>query len=196
MVKPKRYLLESLEDFQKRAAKEYYNYGFHIAEIANLLNISEVKAYNLVTGDSVITEEDREEIIRRYNAGESTSEIARSMGVSEKTIRRRIKTPPKPISHPNPSNQLTEDQLIELRTRYLNGDTISTISSALGISTGSVAYRLRKSGFLCSSKSKYKPITNKDTAKFRKLKNKGLTYKQISEKCGWSISTIRKYLRK
>lgn len=96
-----------------------------------------------------------EEIIRRYEAGETTASLAVDVGVGQEAIRRGLRARGVTL-RPNGDEQrgkprkerraLTDEQTAELIDRYLTGETLVSLGKAFSINPNTVSQTLRREG--------------------------------------------------
>lgn len=189
MTKPKKNSSESIEAYNERVSKLYYNEGYHIKEIAKKLKIDEVEVYNYVaSGKRFTTSEEREEMISLYNKGYSIYSIAKKFNRSRACVRKRIGSPAK-ISCGS-INTITDKKIKKMNDMINEGYTIEEISREIGISTSSVIHRLSHSG----NRTPNTHVTKSEINKFIKLFKAGKTYTQIAIICNRGLNTVYRHL--
>ena len=189
---PKQRKSESINAFNKRASLIYRSNGYNIEEIANRLNISETEVYNyVVNGNSIVTEKERERMIKMRDKGYSISRISRELGRSRVCITRRLESPAKVSCKCN--NKLNDDEIAMVMKMYKTGSSINAIAKELNVTHQSIRRRLINCGNYVSKKRKN--ITVKDRNKFVRLYKKGKTLKEIAESTGFSVSSVGRHLR-
>lgn len=190
MTKPKKNSSESIEAYNERVSKLYYNEGYHIKEIAKKLKINEIEVYNYVaSGTKITTSEEREEMISLYNNGYSIHSIAKIFNKSRACVRKRIEKPAKVSCGPE-TNNTTDKKLNKMRDMAKKGFTAKDISEEIGISASSVLYRLSHSG----ERKPKTHVTKSELNRFIKLFKAGKTYPEIARICGRGLNTVYRHL--
>lgn len=190
MVKPRKTKNESIDAYNERASKLYYNNGYHIDEIAERLNIDPVEVYNyVVTGHKITTSAEREEMIALFNKGYSYSAIAKIFNRSRMCVRTRIERPAR--VNTSSSNTLTDKQLKKMRDMANDGAYIETIAKELGIPVSSVKYRLNHTNI----RNHIKYVSKDEVKQFIKLYKKGKTITEISKLTNRSRNTVSRHLK-
>ena len=191
MIKPKRLKNESIEEYNERASKLYYNNGYHIAEIAKKLKLNNVDVYNHVVhnGYRITTESERQEMIALYNDGASYSEIARIFNRSRSCVRERIKAPAKTSG--KTGTTLNDRQLKKMKDLYESGMTVEAIAEKLKVSLYTVKYRLNH----IDTYRHLPRVDEKELMRFIALFYKGKSYKEIAKACNRHPTTVSKHLK-
>lgn len=190
MTKPKKNSSESIEAYNERVSKLYYNEGYHIKEIAKKLKIDEVEVYNYVaSGKRFTTSEEREEMISLYNKGYSIYSIAKKFNRSRACVRKRIGSRAK-ISCAINNSGITDKKIKKMNDMFNEGFTIEEISKEIGISTSSIIYRLSHSG----NRTPNTHVTKSEINKFIKLFKSGKTHAEIAGICGRGTTTVSRHL--
>jgi hypothetical protein len=82
------------------------------------------------------------EIVARYEAGEPSTAIAASFGLSKGSVIRLLREASIPIRNQG----LSSDQVAEAGQRYVSGDSLAKIGALLGVDHGTVWRALTKRG--------------------------------------------------
>lgn len=116
---------------------------------------------------------DNEEIIRRYEAGESCVVIAEAFNISDRTVLNRLQEAGVPCGH-------VVLDTAEIVRRYKAGETTAQIGQSLGVSANTILNRLRDAGVAMrrGSRRKY----NDDEV--CRLYRDGMLVADIQEKTG------------
>ena len=96
-----------------------------------------------------------------YNKGYNYTEIARIVGKSRACVTERIKSPAK-SKWQNSTDDLTDKQIKMIKDMYNNGASAIDIAKKVGITAGSVKYRLKHMGM----KTKYSYVSEKEKKMF------------------------------
>lgn len=193
MIKPRRKIGESINNYNERVSKLYYNEGYHIKEIAKKLKIDEVEVFNYVSAASykITTQAEREEMISLRNKGYSYSEIARIVGKSRECIKERIEKPAK--INCKVSKELTDKEIKKIKNMVSKGYKVEDIAKEIGISKGNVRSRLNHTDLY---QPKYNRVTKEEVNKFAELHKQGKTYEEIGKICGRGKNTVYRYLKR
>lgn len=96
-----------------------------------------------------LSEEKVQEICRRYQAGESSSEIAEDFDVAPSSILRRLRkcgVTTRLGDGPVRLRKLNEAQIQEAARRYQTGESMSELAQDFGVSDGTISRSLRRHG--------------------------------------------------
>ncbi|MFD8982001.1 hypothetical protein [Streptomyces sp. NPDC059564] len=151
-----------------------------------------------------------EEIRRRYQAGTSIYRLAKVLGVSESTIRRRIpeeqrrgrqpqrlrpekKRKKRPAAPRRSKLRISE---AEIRRRYLAGESASSLARAAGVTCMTIVSRIpeaeRRTNDQAKQASRKAPgVTGTE---IRRLCAEGQRLKQIAAASGLSVTTLKRRL--
>lgn len=195
MRKPVRLKNESLPGYYERACKLLYNNGYSINEIAAKMKLTNTEVFNYThDGIHYLTKEECKRIIDMYDKGMSITSIAKEMNMARDTIRRKINY--KANAYDEYENgEFMKDACIEaIKDLYDKGKSTQKIADELGLSEHKVRYRLIKCGLYAPAGSSR--VTNKEIAKFKRLRRQGLSYEEIGKRCGRNRNTVSYYLNK
>lgn len=181
---------ESVEAFNERASKYYYSNGYNIKEIANKLKISEVIVYNYVAhGRKITTNEEREKMIKLFNAGYSYTAIGKIFNRSRTCVRKRIQSPAR-VRCSQCENTINDSKLRKMKVMAKDGVSLETIAKELDANLSSIKYRLHHSGLRTPNKF----ISEDEVKEFIKLYKQGKSYNQIARLCNRSKSAVSRHL--
>lgn len=181
---------ETIKECNERLCKMYYSDGYHIKEIANKLDIDIIEVYNHITGSNFTTTEEREEMIRLYNAGVSYKDIAEKFGKSVTCVKERIKSPTKIICG-NDDEILSDKQIKKMKKMAIKGYSAEDIAKEIGISENSVLYRMSHTDI---DHKVYRNLSSSEINKVVRLYKNGKSYKEIAKACKKSDIVIIKIL--
>ena len=185
---------ETINEFNERATKHYYNEGYHIVEIAEKLKIdvNEVYNYIVVSRPRVTTEKERAEMIKLYNLGYTYSAIGRLLNRSRTCVRERIQSPAKCRCRRYIS--VSNKQIPKIKEMIKNGATIKTISESTGISENSIKCRISHTNI--NSARACSKVTKSEINRFIELYNDGNSCYKIAKICKRGETTVRRHLRR
>jgi very-short-patch-repair endonuclease len=141
-----------------------------------------------------------EEVCRRYNAGESISSLAKSLGVSSKSIQIRLNDAGIPLRSREESLRLSLVKRLnvdEIICRYTAGEPASSIAKSMDVGLHTISNRLINAGVEVRSReaaislAKKLPIDTDEVVRRYKAGNSELA---ISQALGHSRSAIRRRL--
>ncbi len=89
-----------------------------------------------------LTDSQRSEVVRRYEAGESASALAREFGVHRTTVFRALRAGGVDVRY----GILTHDDVDEARALYQSGVSLAAVGERLGVAAGTVLNAFRKAG--------------------------------------------------
>ena len=181
---------ETIKECNERLCKMYYSDGYHIKEIANKLDIDIIEVYNHITGSNFTTTEEREEMIRLYDAGVSYRDIAEKFGKSITCVKERIKSPAKIICG-NDDEILSDKQIKKMKKMAIKGYSAEDIAKEIGISENSVLYRMSHTDI---DHKVYRNLSSSEIDKVVRLYKNGKSYKEIAKACKKSDIVIIKIL--
>ena len=192
MQKPKIKKNESLDEYNERASKLYYENGYHVKEIAKRLDMDEIEVYNYVItkGHRITTEAERREMITLFNKGYSYTAIAKIFGKSRACIKDRIERPAK--INRSGSGDLTDKQIKKIKEMAKNGAYLKTIAKELNIPVSAVRYRLSHG----IRKPHHTYVTPAELNKMIRLYKKGKNQTEIAKLCNRGRSTVHNHLHK
>lgn len=190
MIKPRRLKSETINEYNERVSKMYYNDGYHIKEIASKLKIDEVEVYNYVVtgGYRITTDEEREEMIRLRGAGWSISRIANHLGRSRACVRKRIESPAKINCEIH--TKFTDRQLKKIKNMANNEIPFDVIAKKFKVKTSIIKCRLNHTDI----KNRNKHVTSEEVEKFISYRKSGYSFREIAEICNRSKNTIAKHI--
>lgn len=192
MTKPRKKKNESIDAYNERASKLYYDNGYHIKEIAERLKIDETEVYNYVVtnGRKITTAAEREEMIQLFNKGYSYYAIANIFQKSRSCVKKRIECPAK-IGY-STSNDLTDKQLKKMKEMAENGETLEAISKEIGVKVGTIRYRLDHTNM----RERTTHVTPDEVKKFIRLYKKGKSHAEIAKICNRSRGAVCRHLHR
>ena len=189
MIKPRRKKDETIEAYNKRASKLYYDNGYYLKEIAQRLNISEIEVYNCVAnGNKITTEAERLEMISLFNKGYSYTAIGKIVNRSRSCVKKRIECPAKFAYKTD--RELTDRQLKIMVDMAKDNCTIEHIAQTLGVDERYIKYRLRH--VVGRKRTTY--VTEEERNKFVRLYKKGKSHRAIAKECGRGVNTVTRHL--
>ena len=194
---------------RKEEALELYNQGLEIKEISKRLNVT---AVTINTYIKELIEEGRieerknlkqrkkEEVLRLYNQGIETKEIAKKLNLAYSTIHRYIRELEEEGSiqrRKNLKQRKREERILEL---YNQGIEIVEIAKELDVS-GATVYRyikeLKEEGRIQKSETVRKRSAKKEENKERTLElyNQGIEIEEIAKRLDMAVVTIYRYIK-
>ncbi|WP_308170254.1 GntR family transcriptional regulator, partial [Acrocarpospora catenulata] len=133
-----------------------------------------------------------EEVVRRYEAGESMRAIAGSLGVDKLTVRCRLLAAGVEIRPPGRHVPMVPDE--ELAGRYEAGETISAMAGSLGVDFSTVRSRLVAAGVRLRPKGRAgKPLGVSDEELVRRYRG-GERINAIARSLGVDFGRVRSRL--
>ena len=116
---------------------------------------------------------DNQEIIKRYEAGESCVAIGKAFNISDRTVLNRLREAGVPCGWV----ELDTDEIVN---RYESGETTAEIGKALGVSPNTILNRLRDAGVTVrrGTRRKY------DDSEVCRMYQEGIPVSDIQEKTG------------
>lgn len=196
-MKPKKKINETNEQYINRVAKDLYNEGYHMSEIAKKLKCDKFKIYNILVSNSrkYTTEEERQEMIKLRNKGYSFREIGRMVGRSPTCVRSRIL---KPVTFREDYIEfsINDRTLKRIKKYYNDGKSIKWIADKFNLPENAIMYRLKKAKIF-KNKQNENRVTEKEAALFNDLyHNKNYTIAQIAKMCKRDRGTVSKHIKK
>lgn len=146
-----------------------------------------------------------EEVIRRYEDGETTTSIAEDIGVHRKSILYALRTRGVPI-RPASSGQvgqarpsmraLSEEQVAELVRRYGAGEGATVLGKAFGVSHSTVLSALRREGVAIQEAGQPRALSTADDTEIGKLYAAGASLADLGAKYGVSQGAVQRALKR
>ena len=196
---PKKKLRESKEDFIIRASKTLHNQGYSIKEISSIIRADEIVIYNALIDDPkkrLITNNERQEILKMQADGASITEIAEKFNMTKYRINEIIKNPIKNMEKETMGGkEFTKKELDQMKKWYVAGKTISWISRQFNVPAINIKKRLVACG-LYDMNNSAKTEDNMERKEIIDRFNNGEKIISIVKQVGRSQNTVRKYLIK
>ena len=140
-----------------------------------------------------------EEVIRRYEGGESTTEIAKDIGVGRKAIVYALKTRGVPI-RPAADGQrgkarpglrvLSDEQVAQLVERYQAGESATQLRKAFGVALSTTITTLRREGVAIRDAGSACAFTPAEDAEIGKLYAAGASLADLAAKYGTGTGPV------
>lgn len=186
-------------EFFERKVWHYYDMGYNINEIANIIECNIIDVYNVMVPptSNAVSESERARMLELRAKGMTIREIAKEMNRSATCVKKRLDSPAKlPID--NTKIKLNQDELDLIKKYYSKGKTFTYISKKLGnkISAKQVRYRIEKMGLWKGYNSESIPLTFSEKRQIKSLIKKGKNIYYISKEIGRTVQCIDKYINK
>lgn len=196
MNTPRRKRGELFENYIKRAAKDLYNGGYLISEIARKLDSDNLTIYiALELCEKVPTSVTEASQYRTLlNQGMTYTQVAEICNRSRACVHTRsIKNAKFPDGHKE--YILTDDNIEYLKQWYIDGKTISWIARRLNIPIASVKYRLTRARLYEKGYTEMvTEITYNEKRLINSLLKKGKSLKEIAYEIGRPYNIIKPYI--
>lgn len=146
-----------------------------------------------------------EEVIRRYEAGETTTAIAADIGVHRKSVVYALKTrgvPIRPASFSQIGQErpgmrtLSAEQVAEAVRRYSAGEGATVLGKAFGVSPGTVLSALRREGVAIQAAGQARALSPADDAEIGKLYTAGASLADLGAKYSVSSGAVQRALKR
>ena len=139
---------------------------------------------------------DPDEIVRRFKAGISTTQIAKELNISggPRQVSRVLRRSGIQQKKATPKREFTEDQIQEMIARYQAGDGMANIARSYECSETVTRRVLEKALDESQLRKRETAFTEEEGLKLRKEYEEGkgkITYKMLSEKYGGSTASVR-----
>lgn len=189
------YLDEILELLHSGVSKAEVarRYKVHPTTVFNLLSLYEIKIPVIKKLDGKDNQ-----IKRLFNKGLSVQEIAKKLNCSSLTVTTKIKelNLSRSLSDIKINSKLAkEEQLI--KKMYEQGCSLQEIGEKVGAHLVSIGIKIRKMGLVRANKqAEYKTKLFGKIKEIIKMRNRGMTYKEIGQVFGVAPNTVMYRLRK
>ena len=199
---PKKKIRESQKDYIVRASRTLRSQGYSIKEISSLIRADEIVVHNALIDDPkkhLLTNEEREEILKLVADGISIAEIAEKFNKSKYRINEVIKNPIKNTEKDTMNvKEFSKKDLDQMKKWYTSGKTISWIARQFDVPAINIKKRLiaceiydPNNSFKLEDK-----LNNIERKKILDMFNNGDSINQMVKQIGRTQTTIRKYLVK
>jgi DNA-directed RNA polymerase specialized sigma24 family protein len=138
------------------------------------------------------------EVCRRYQAGESTMQLAREFGLGDATVGRLLRREGiKMRNAKEAQGGLSDDQEREVCRRYAAGDNTAQLGAAFGVASVTVSNILKRGNIKArSSREAQGGLTDEREAEVCARYQSGESIPQLSKAFGPSVSTIGNILKR
>jgi DNA-directed RNA polymerase specialized sigma24 family protein len=144
------------------------------------------------------TDEQEQEICRRYLAGETTGQIGKTLGSNDSAIGRILKRQGVTARTPKESlGRLTDSQEAEVCARYQAGESTGQLSKAFGVAPSTIWITLKRNGITTrSNKEAQGGLTDGQESEVCARYQAGQNIPQLSKAFGVAPSTISNILKR
>jgi hypothetical protein len=137
-----------------------------------------------------LSPEQVDELVRRYEAGESATALAREFGINQQTALDHLHR--QGVAVIRSRMAIANDQLPELRSLYEDGLSLNQLGEIYGCSHTAISAALKRGGV--PLRQTWSVIPSHKVGELEELRAKGWTYQAIGERYGCSRWTVAKAL--
>lgn len=141
------------------------------------------------------TDDQKEEIIHRYQSGETMTQIGESFGAKHETISKYLKEWNVPIQSPI-KRKVTPAQEIDICNRYANGESPRSLAEEFGMHVFTIREIVKANGGTLNPKGQqYRRFTNEEIERIKHMNAQGISQTVIATVLKTNQNMISRVMR-